>query len=299
MDTKDSAFISGFIAIVGPPNVGKSTLLNQIVGEKVAIVSPKPQTTRNRILGISNGPGYQMVFIDTPGIHRSYSPLHKSMVASARSIFFEVDFVAFMVDMLRPMDSQLSLSLSPLKESGRPSLLIANKIDAVPKESILPVFEHYAKKHSFSALVPISALTGEGIPILLKELKKRLRPGPQFFPAHMKTDLSESFLAAEIIREKIYQLLQSELPYATAVTVERIQEFSDKNRVSIAATLHVESGSQKGILIGKGGHMIKAVGQKSRVDLERFFGVPVFLDLMVRVEKKWSRNPKALERMGY
>ena len=299
MDKKDSAFISGFIAIVGPPNVGKSTLLNQIVGEKVAIVSPKPQTTRNRILGISNGPGYQMVFIDTPGIHRSYSPLHKSMVASAQAIFFEVDMVAFMVDMLRPMDPQLSLSLNHLKESGKPSLLIANKIDAVPKESILPIIDHYAKKHSFRALLPISALTGDGILTLLEELRKWLKPGPQFYPAHMKTDLSETFLAAEIIREKIYQLLQKELPYATAVTVERIQEISNKDLISITATLHVESESQKGILIGKGGHMIKAVGRKSRLDLERLFGVPVFLDLMVRVEKKWSRNPKALLRLGY
>ena len=161
------------------------------------------------------------------------------------------------------------------------------------------MIDHYAKKHSFRALLPISALKGDGIQNLLGELRKWLKPGPQFFPAHMKTDLPETFLAAEIIREKIYQLLQSELPYATAVTVERIQEIPHKNLVSITATLHVESESQKGILIGKGGHMIKAVGQKSRLDLARLLGVHVFLALMVREDTPWSRNPTALERLGY
>jgi GTP-binding protein Era len=299
METEKTAFLSGFIAIVGPPNVGKSTLLNQIVGEKVAIVSPKPQTTRNRILGIYNSPGCQMVFIDTPGIHRSYSPLHKSMVASAQAIFSEVDIVGLMVDMLRPMDPQVSIPLDHLQKSRKPSLLMVNKIDAVPKESVLPVLDYYAKKHPFEALLPISALTGDGIQSLLEELRNWLKPGPQFFPPQMKTDLSESFFIAEIIREKVYHLLRKELPYATAVTVERIQEVPPKNHISITATLHVESESQKGILIGKGGRMIKAVGRKSRLDLEKFFGVPVFLDLLVRVERKWSRNPKALERLGY
>jgi len=292
-------FLSGFVALVGPPNVGKSTLLNRILNEKLAIVSPKPQTTRNRIIGVYHGKGYQMVFIDTPGIHRTYTPLHKSMVASAQAVFKEVDIIAAMIDMHHPDASEISIILSNLRRSKIPSLLVINKIDRGEKAKLLPIMDAYRKRYPFDAIIPISALTGDGVDRLLKQLQSMLKAGPALFPPDMKTDQSESFLVSEMIREKIYNLTSRELPYSSAVTVESIEENSDKNMVSIEARIHVESESQKGILIGQGGRMIKSIGQASRQDIERMLGSKVFLDLKVRVEKNWSKNPRALRRLGY
>jgi len=292
-------FLSGFVALVGPPNVGKSTLLNRILNEKLAIVSPKPQTTRNRIIGVYHGEGYQMAFIDTPGIHRTYTPLHKSMVASAQAVFKEVDVIAAMIDMHHPDASEISIILSNLKRSKIPSLLVINKIDRGEKAKLLPIMDAYRSRYPFDAIIPISALTGDGVDRLLKQLQSMLKAGPALFPPDMKTDQSESFLVSEMIREKIYHLTTRELPYSSAVTVESIEENSEKNMVSIEARIHVESESQKGILIGQGGRMIKSIGQASRQDIERMLGSKVFLDLKVRVEKNWSKNPRALRRLGY
>jgi GTPase len=292
-------FLAGFVALVGPPNVGKSTLLNRILNEKLAIVSPKPQTTRNRIVGVHHGEGYQMVFIDTPGIHRTYTPLHKSMVASAQAVFKEVDVIAAMIDMHHPDASEISIILSNLRRSKTPSLLVINKIDRGEKAKLLPIMDAYRKRYPFAAIIPISALTGDGVDRLLMQLQSMLKAGPALFPSDMKTDQSESFLVSEMIREKIYHLTTRELPYSSAVTVESIEENSEKNMVSIEARIHVESESQKGILIGQGGRMIKSIGQASRQDIERMLGSKVFLDLKVRVEKNWSKNPRALRRLGY
>ena len=292
-------FLAGFVALVGPPNVGKSTLLNRILNEKLAIVSPKPQTTRNRIIGVYHGEGYQMVFIDTPGIHRTYTPLHKSMVASAQAVFKEVDIIAAMIDMHHPDASEISIILSNLRRSKIPSLLVINKIDRGEKAKLLPIMDAYRKRYPFDAIIPISALTGDGVDRLLKQLQSMLKAGPALFPPDMKTDQSESFLVSEMIREKIYHLTTRELPYSSAVTVESMEENSEKNMVSIEARIHVESESQKGILIGQGGRMIKSIGQASRQDIERMLGSKVFLDLKVRVEKNWSKNPRALRRLGY
>jgi GTP-binding protein Era len=292
-------FLAGFVALVGPPNVGKSTLLNRILNEKLAIVSPKPQTTRNRIIGVYHGEGYQMVFIDTPGIHRTYTPLHKSMVASAQAVFKEVDVIAAMIDMHHPDASEISIILSNLRRSKIPSLLVINKIDRGEKAKLLPIMDAYRKRYPFAAIIPISALTGDGVDRLLKQLQSMLKAGPALFPPDMKTDQSESFLVSEMIREKIYHLTTRELPYSSAVTVESMEENSEKNMVSIEARIHVESESQKGILIGQGGRMIKSIGQASRQDIERMLGSKVFLDLKVRVEKNWSKNPLALRRLGY
>jgi len=292
-------FLSGFVALVGPPNVGKSTLLNRILKEKLAIVSPKPQTTRNRIIGVHHGEGYQMVLIDTPGIHRTYTPLHKSMVASAQAVFKEVDVIAAMIDMHHPDASEISIILSNLRRSKIPSLLVINKIDRGEKAKLLPIMDAYRKRYPFDAIIPISALTGDGVDRLLGQLQSMLKAGPALFPPDMKTDQSESFLVSEIIREKIYHLTSRELPYSSAVTVESLEENSEKNLVSIEARIHVESESQKGILIGQGGRMIKSIGQASRQDIERMLGSKVFLDLKVRVEKNWSKNPRALRRLGY
>lgn len=302
MDTKNSAntdFLSGFIAIVGPPNVGKSTLLNRLLGTKVAIVTPKPQTTRNRILGIYHGDGYQMIFMDTPGIHKTRTPLHKSMVASAQEACREVDLVMMMMEMLHPDDPDISLILRNLKRIEKPVLLIINKIDTGSKETLLPIIDAFSRLQVFDAIIPISALKGDGIEGLLEELKSRLRPGPAFFPEDIRTDQSDAFLISEFIREKIYLQTRQELPYSAAVTVESIQEIPEKSLVSISAQIHVESDSQKVILIGKKGRMIKSIGQASRHELEKIFGAHVYLDLRVRVEKNWSRDSRALRRLGY
>ena len=293
------AFRSGFIALVGPPNVGKSTLLNQILGRKVAIVTPKPQTTRNRILGILHGEGFQMVFVDTPGIHRTETPLHRSMVSSAQAAFKEVDIVALMVEMPRPEPPELPLILRPLQKSKKPSVLLINKIDKRPKEELLPVIDHLRSRHPFRAIIPVSALKGDGLDAVLRELNTLLPTGPALFPFDMDTDQSEAFLVSEIIREKIYLRTRQELPYSAAVTVPHIGEMGEKKLISISAKIHVESESQKGILIGREGSMIKAIGRDARQELENFFGRQVYLDLTVRVDKGWSRNPKALRKLGY
>ncbi|MCX5878900.1 MAG: GTPase Era [Deltaproteobacteria bacterium] len=292
-------FLSGFIAIVGPPNVGKSTLLNRILGKKIAIVSPKPQTTRNRITGIYHEEDCQMVFMDTPGIHRTQTALHKSMVNSAQSAFKEVDILVLMIEMFHPQAPELPMILSSIRKSKKPSVLVINKIDKGPKERLLPIIDTYREARSVRSIIPVSALTGDGVESLLRELKSMLREGPAFFPANVHTDQSESFLVSEMIREKIFLYTRQELPYSSAVSVEHLEELPKKNLVSISARIHVESESQKGILIGQGGKMIKKIGQAAREDLENFFGNRVFVELLVKVDKNWSKDPRTLRRLGY
>jgi GTPase len=292
-------FLSGFIAIVGPPNVGKSTLLNRILGKKIAIVSPKPQTTRNRITGIYHEKDCQMVFMDTPGIHKTQTALHKSMVNSAQSAFKEVDILVLMIEMFHPQAPEIPIILGSIRKSKKPSVLVINKIDKGPKEKLLPIIDTYREARSVRSIIPVSALTGDGVESLLRELKSMLREGPAFFPADVHTDQSESFLVSEMIREKIFLYTRQELPYSSAVTVEHLEELSKKNLVSISARIHVESESQKGILIGQGGKMIKKIGQAAREDLENFFGNRVFVELLVKVDKNWSKDPRTLRRLGY
>jgi GTP-binding protein Era len=292
-------YLSGFIAIVGPPNVGKSTLLNRLLGKKVAIVSPKPQTTRNRISGVYHGKGYQMIFMDTPGIHRTRTALHRSMVSSAQAALGEVDIILLMIDMLHHDHMDTSLAMKHIKRIGKPVILAINKIDTGPKEKLLPLISRFGKRHPFDAIVPVSALTGDGVEILMKELRERLNPGPEFFPPHMKTDQSESFLISEIIREKIYSHTLREVPYSAAVTLEAMEEFPERNLISVSAKVHVESESQKAILIGRKGDKIKNIGRAARQDLEKMFGSHVFLDLTVRVEKNWTKSTRALRKLGY
>lgn len=293
------SFLSGFIAIIGPPNVGKSTLLNHILGTKLAIVSPKPQTTRNRTIGIYHGEGFQMVFVDTPGIHKTLTALHKSMVKSALAAFKEVDILLLMIGTDRPDDPEISSIVGNLKRIKKPCVLAVNKIDIYPKEHLLPIIEKYSQLCLFDVIIPISALKGDGVDVILKELKSRLKLGPQFFPVEMRTDKPETFLISEIIREKIYFHTREELPYSSAVTIINMEEIQNKNLLSISGRIHVETDSQKGILIGKQGRMIKAVGRSARLELEKIFGMRVYLDITVRVDKNWTKNTRALRRLGY
>jgi GTP-binding protein Era len=294
------SFVSGFIAIIGPPNSGKSTLLNQLLGRKIAITSPKPQTTRNRIVGIYHGDDHQMVFIDTPGIHQTRSPLHKSMVSSAKASLKEVDIVLLVAEPVdRTNDGEMKAILELFKKLDKPVLLALNKVDLIKKENLLPLMASYSKLHCFDAVIPISALYCDGLEILREELKRRLHPGPQFFPPDMITDKSEEFLIAEIVREKIYYETQHELPYSSAVVVEALDEDKERNLLTVRAVVYVEKQSQKGILIGRNGEMIKRIGTKARQDVERLFSVKVYMELFVKVEKKWSGDSRALRRLGY
>ncbi len=294
------SFLSGFIAIIGPPNVGKSTLLNKFLGQKIAITSPKPQTTRNRILGIYNGDNCQIVFIDTPGIHHTRSLLHKSMVRLAKTSLGDVDIVLLLIGIEKGTNNnEMDIILRLLKKTDKPAILAINKIDMIKKENLLPIIESYDKLDCFDSIIPISALYGDGVETLREELKKTLSPGPQFFPPDMLTDKSEAFLISEIIREKIYYETREELPYSCAVTVERVEEDPERNLLTIMATIFVEKASQKGIIIGKNGRMIKKIGRNARMEIERIFSTHVYLELFVKVKKNWSSDTRSLRRLGY
>lgn len=296
---KESTFKSGFVAIVGAPNTGKSTLLNRMLGEKISITSKKPQTTRNRILGVVHNPGSQMVFLDTPGIHRAIGPLNVRIVDEALSAMADADLVLLMVDADHPETESEQILLKKLASMTVPVILALNKIDLVPKEALLVLIDQWSQAHAFKALVPISAAKGTQVDQLLKEMENRLPPGPPFFPEDTLTDLPQRFIVAEIIREKVFRLTGQEIPYATAVTVESFKEKKQGQLIHIDATIHIERDSQKGIIIGKQGGKLKKIGEDARKEIERLLSTRVFLKLFVRVEKNWSRNTKALRRFGY
>ena len=292
-------FKSGFVSLIGRPNSGKSTLLNLILGEKIAITSPKPQTTRNRILGIKNLPSGQMIFLDTPGIHRSKSILNQSMVRAALATLQEVDSICFLVEADFPDNEENEWILANLKKTDRPVFLVINKIDLVSKGNLLPIMERYSRARPFEQIIPVSALLGEGVDVLVEELLKVLPEGPRLFPEDMVTDLPERFLAGELIREKVFRLTRDEVPYATAAVVEEFKERPDRNLVVIRATILVERESQKGILIGEKGRMLKEIGRLAREEIEALLGTKVFLELWVKVEKNWREDPQALRRLGF
>jgi len=298
-EEKKSGFKSGFVSIIGRPNVGKSTLLNLLLGEKIAIISEKPQTTRNRILGIKNHPLGQVIFLDTPGIHRGRSKLNQSMVRVALATYSEVDVICFMIEADCPDNEENVFVRETLDQVEKPVLLVINKIDLIPRGNLLPIMERFSRLRSFQQIVPISALQGDGVEILLAELLKILPEGPKLFPEDMITDLPERFLVAELIREKVFQLTRQEIPYATAVMVEDFREQEEKNLVIIKATVQVERESQKGILIGEKGRMLKEIGRLAREEIEALLGARVFLELWAKVEKNWRNDPQALRRLGY
>ncbi|HOK06046.1 MAG TPA: GTPase Era [Syntrophales bacterium] len=292
-------FKSGFIGIIGRPNVGKSTLLNALVGERIAITTPKPQTTRNRITGIKNVPGAQLVFIDTPGIHRAATPLNRVMVETARQVVGSVDILLLLGEAHVGIQAGDLEIIETLKGVGKPVLLALNKADLAGERDLGQSRDQWAALYPFAAVVTLSALKTAGVDTLVETILSILPEGPPFFPEDMFTDRSERFLAAEMIREKIMLLTREEIPYAVAVTVDAFKEDEGRNLINMAATVTVEKASQKGIIIGKGGEMIKRIGTEARRDLEAFFGARVFLELFVRVRRDWKRDEGMLKDLGY
>ncbi len=290
---------SGFIAIIGAPNVGKSTLLNQLLGQKIAITSEKPQTTRHRILGVVHQPEAQLIFLDTPGIHRARGTLNVRMVEVAMKVLGDVDLVVFLTDATYPDNPSDGIILKFLKTRDLPVILTINKVDLMEKERLLPQIEQWQNAYPFRAIVPISALERIQLDELVAEMVAVLPEGPRYYPEETVTDQTERFIAAEIIREKVFRLTGEEIPYAVAVTVESFKKRLDKNMVDIHAAIHVERNSQKGIIIGKAGRMLKRIGEQAREDIERMVGRKVFLKLWVRVQKNWTRDERAIRRFGY
>jgi GTP-binding protein Era len=292
-------FKSGFISILGRPNVGKSTLFNRLLGEKVAIVAEKPQTTRNRILGIKNVEGAQLIFLDTPGIHRGRSPLNERMVRTAIASGRDADVLLFLIEATHPVIEKDRKVIESLQASGGVPILVINKIDSVRKENLLPIMDRYQKLHPFKEIILVSALTGEGIGDLLEEMIQVLPESHPYYSEDLITDQTERFWMSEIIREKVIRRSYQEIPYSTAVTIDEFKEHPEKNLVVIKATIHVERDSQKRILIGKGGQRLKKIGEDARKEAEAFWGTKVFLELWVNVEEGWTRDPRALNRLGY
>ncbi|GLI39662.1 GTPase Era [Geobacter hydrogenophilus] len=295
----DKPFRSGFVSIIGRPNVGKSTLLNRILGEKIVITSDKPQTTRNRIQGIHNIPGAQIVFIDTPGIHQARSRLNKYMVEVALSAIREVDLVLFLVEANQKPGEQEQEIIDVLAGATAPVFLVLNKVDLTEKGAVLERIAAYKDRYPFREIVPVSAGTGDGVDHLVELVRRALPEGPVYFPDDILTDVPERFIAAEIIREKVFRMTRDEVPYATAVEVDSFKEREDGGLVSIAATITVERDSQKGIIIGKKGAMLKKIGSAARVEIEQLLNTKVFLELFVRVRKDWSEDERMLKELGY
>ena len=295
----EKGFKCGLVAIVGAPNAGKSTLLNRILGQKISITSKKPQTTRNRILGILDRPAAQLVFLDTPGVHRSGNLLNTRIVDVALATLSDADIVLTIVDVAAPAPEAEQYLVEKLKAHRAKALLALNKIDLIPKPNLLALIEKWSRMHVFEAVVPISAAHGTQLPALIDTMVTYLPEGPPLYPPDSLTDLTERFIAAEMIREKVFRLTGEEIPYAVAVTIDAFKEEKPGSLVTIHATIHVERDSQKGIIIGKGGQKLKQIGEAARKEIERMVGCRVFLKLFVRVQKNWSKDAKAIERFGY
>jgi GTP-binding protein Era len=288
---------SGYVAIVGRPNAGKSTLINALVGTKVSIVTPVAQTTRNRILGIVNRPDAQIVFMDTPGIHRPLSRLNEQMMAFVRQALAERDLVLLIVDASERFGRGDAFALQLLKQYAPRTILLLNKIDVIAKPRLLPLIDQYSKVHEFEEIIPISARAGSGLEAVMEAVLKCLPEGPQYYPVDMYTDQPERFLASEIIREKVISHTRQELPYVTAVLIDDFEE--GKTITNIHATIVVERDSQRPIIIGAGGQQIKQIGTEARKELEKLFPPKVFLELFVKVEPHWRDNQSVVSSLDY
>lgn len=297
-EAQTDSFVSGFVSIVGRPNSGKSTLLNALTGMKLAIVTPKPQTTRTIVQGVVNLPNAQIVFLDTPGIHKPDTLLNRRMQESVRSALSERDLLLLVTDVTRRFGDEDAEAVRLIAESRTPVLLALNKIDAIKDKSVLlELIDRYRSLHEFADYVPISALTGEGLDVLKEEIVRRLPPGPAFFPPDYVTDQPERFLAAELIREKALNHTRQEVPHAIAVAIDQWEE--DERLTRIHATLYVERDGQKAILIGKGGAMLKKIGTEARLEMEHLLGRKVFLQLYVKVRPNWRQDPHFLDALDW
>jgi GTPase len=287
---------SGFVSLIGRPNAGKSTLLNRIIGTKLAIVSDKPQTTRNRILGVKNYPDAQVVFLDTPGIHRPLHRMNVRMVDTAVDTIREVDVLALVVDAAEPPGRGDSFVVDLVKSAKAPVFLVLNKIDLIKKSRLLPMIQQHHASGVFAEIVPVSAATGENLDRLERAIVERLPEGAAMYPADYLTDQPERFFAAEIVREKLLQFTHAEIPFSSAVVVDRFEEPDrPKGILKLYCTIVVDRESQKPIVLGRGGDMIKRIGIAAREDLERFFDTKVFLDLHVRVKSEWREDDAVLD----
>lgn len=297
--TSSSSFQSGFVAIVGRPNVGKSTLLNSVVGQKVAIMSNRAQTTRHTIRGVVTSETSQIIFIDTPGIHKPRHRLGEYMVEAAEGTLREVDLVLFVVDATEPNHEADKYVLEKLVGLTTPVFLVINKVDAVVKPQVLQMMANYQSQYPFVEILPVSAKDGTQLDILQTEIAKRLPAGPKYYPDDMLTDHPEQFIISETIREKVIHLTHEEIPHSVMVDIEQLERRADGNTVYVHAIIYTERDSQKGILIGKQGRMLKRVGELARTELERLFGNKMYLELWVKVKKDWRNEPSLLKRWGF
>jgi len=293
-----SKFRSGFVAIIGRPNVGKSTLMNHLIGQKIAIMSDKPQTTRNKIHGVYTGDNIQIVFLDTPGIHKPNSKLGNYMMKSAESALKEVEAVLFLIDASEDIGGGDRYIIEQLGKVKTPVFLVVNKIDKIDPEALLNKIVQYKDLYPFAEVVPISAMNGNNISTLLEQISKYLPEGPQYYPADQVTDHPEQFVCAELIREKILHLTREEIPHSIAVQIEDMR-VQDNGVVYIGAVIFVERDSQKGIIIGKRGALLKEVGKTARIDIENLLGSKVFLELWVKVKKDWRNQDRVLNDLGF
>lgn len=290
---------SGFVSIVGRPNVGKSTFLNRVIGQKIAIMSDKPQTTRNKIQGVYTTDDAQIIFIDTPGMHKPKHKLGDFMMKVALNALKEVDLILFMINAEEGFGRGDAYIIERLKEVNTPVFLVINKIDLVHPNDLLPLIDGYKELYPFAEIIPISALQGNNIETLVEQIKKYLPEGPQYYPPDQVTDHPERFIIAELIREKALHLTREEVPHSIAVVVETIERREDSDTVYVGAVIIVERDSQKGIIIGKQGRMLKEIGQRARVDIEALLGSKVFLELWVKVQKDWRNRLAQLRDFGF
>ena len=290
---------TAMITIAGRPNVGKSTLTNRLTGDKVAIVSPKPQTTRNRIYGVFTHGDTQMILLDTPGFHKARTRLGEYMVGVVKESVADVDAVALLVEPIDNIGTQEELLIEHIGNTGAPAVLVINKIDTIRIDLVLPIIERYSQRFRFHAIVPVSAKTGDGIPQLLEEFGKFAAPGPQLFPDGMTTDQPEKQIIAEIIREKLLICMDREIPHGTAVEITKFSEREDDGIIDVDATIYCEKASHKGMIIGKNGAMLKRIGQMAREDAERFMGAKVYLQTWVKVKENWRDSRTMMKNFGY
>ena len=297
----ENNFKSGYVSVVGRPNVGKSTLLNAIIGEKISAISSKPQTTRQNITFIHTDDDSQIIFLDTPGIQRPKNKLGEFMLTESKESIDEADVITYIVDTSKKIGKAERSIIDILKEyHGRiPIILLINKVDTIKKDELLEIISMYAKEEIFNEIIPISAMKNDGVDIYIETLKKYLKPGPMYYPEDMITDKNERFIVAEIIREKGLRYLNEEVPHGLAISIEKFKKREDKNIYDIEANIYVERDSHKGILIGKGGSMLKRIGTEAREDAERLLDAKVNLQVWVKVEKNWRERDNLVKRFGY